>query len=116
MGTFGVTGRRPAPRKICDLRFAIGDRGLWIERALDGFCAALEDMGIDHSGFNVFVAEQFLHSSDIVAILEEVGGEGMPEGVGGDKFIYLGEAGGLLDGFLPKAYSASWFHGYGGVA
>jgi len=40
----------------------------------------------------------------------------LPEGVGGDKFIYLGEAGGLLDGFLPKAYSAGWFRGCDGVA
>jgi hypothetical protein len=78
--------------------------------------ARLENMGVDHGGFDILVPKQLLDSADIVAILEEVGGEGMPEGVGGDKFIYLGEAGGLLDGFLPKAYSASWFHGYGGVA
>ena len=60
--------------------------------------------------------KQFLYGAYIVACLEEVGGEGVTEGVGGDKFIYLGEAGGLLDGFLPKAYSAGWFRGYDGAA
>ena len=28
----------------------------------------------------------------------------LTEGVGGDKFIYLGEAGGLLDGFLQAGF------------
>ena len=123
VGAFGVTGMRPAPRKICDLRFTIcdlrftiGDRGLWIEGAFDGFCTALEDVGVDHGGFHVLVTKQFLDGTDVVAVLQKLGSEGMPEGVGGDKFIYLGEAGGLLDGFLPKAYSASWFRGYDGAA
>jgi hypothetical protein len=73
-------------------------------------------MGIDHSGFTVFVAEEFLHSSDIVAVLQEVGGESVTEGVGGNGFVYSGKLGGLAHCFLPKAYSAGWFRGYDGAA
>ncbi len=36
-------------------------------------------MGVNHGGFEVFVAEEFLDGADVVAVLEEVGGEGMAE-------------------------------------
>jgi len=32
-------------------------------------------MGIDHRGFDIFVAQQLLHRADIVAIFEQVGGK-----------------------------------------
>jgi hypothetical protein len=37
--------------------------------------AAVEDVGIDHRGGDVLVAEQLLDGSDVVAVLKEVGGE-----------------------------------------
>jgi hypothetical protein len=40
-----------------------------IERAFDGTCAALQYMSINHSGFDIFVAEKLLDGADIVAIL-----------------------------------------------
>jgi len=40
-------------------------------------------VGVDHGGFDVFVAEEFLNGADVVAGFEKVGGEGMTEGVGG---------------------------------
>jgi len=32
-------------------------------------------MSVNHGGANVFVAKQFLHGADIIAILQEMGGE-----------------------------------------
>jgi hypothetical protein len=34
-------------------------------------------MGVDHRGFHAAVAEQFLDGTDIVAVFEEVRGEGV---------------------------------------
>ncbi len=50
------------------------------------------------------MAEEFLYSADVVAALEEVGGEGMAEGMGCDAF---GDAGGACcfpDGLLEAAF------------
>lgn len=62
----------------------------------------MEDVGVDHGGFDVFVAEEFLDGADVVAALEEVGGEGVAEGVGCDAFVdscgLLGFADGALEG------------------
>jgi len=38
-------------------------------------------MGIDLGGLDVAVAEELLDGPDIVAVLEQVGGEGVPEGM-----------------------------------
>jgi len=46
-------------------------------------------MGVDHGGFDILVAEQFLDSANVVAILEQVGGEGVTESVGSDTLINL---------------------------
>ena len=58
----------------------IGDWGLGVEGGFDGESAALEDVGVDHGGFYVFVSEKFLDGANIVSVLEEVGGEGVPKG------------------------------------
>ena len=42
---------------------------LAVEGGFDGEAAALEDVGVDHGGFYVFVSEEFLHSADVVAVL-----------------------------------------------
>ena len=57
-------------------------------------------MGVDHGGFDVFVTEEFLDGADIVAALEEVGSEGVAEGVASDSFLDMGCSNGLFDGFL----------------
>lgn len=74
-----------------------------VQRAFDCHSAALEDVGVDHGGFDVFVPEEFLDGADVVAVLEEVGGEGVAEGVGGDGFLDAGFLGGGADGFLEEA-------------
>jgi len=60
-------------------------------------------MGVDHGGFDVFVSEEFLNGANVVAVLEEVGGEGVTEGVRGDGFLDAGFLGGSTDGFLEQA-------------
>ena len=42
-------------------------RSLVIQGAADSLRPAIENVGIDHSGLHIFVAQQFLHGSDIVA-------------------------------------------------
>jgi len=46
-------------------------------------------VGVDHGGAHILVAEQFLDGADVVAILEEVGGKRMAEGVGTDGFACI---------------------------
>ncbi len=38
-------------------------------------------MGVDHRGFDILVSQQILNSADILAVLKQVGGEGVAEGV-----------------------------------
>ena len=74
-----------------------------VEGAADGVGAALEDMGVYHGGADVFVAEEFLDGADVVAAFQQVGGEGVPQHMGGDVFGDACFAGGLTDGFLDAA-------------
>ena len=55
----------------------------WTEHAS---WSPIENMGIDHGGFDVLVAEQLLNGADIVAVLEQVGCKGVPEGVACSSF------------------------------
>jgi len=60
-------------------------------------------MGVDHGGADVFVSQQLLHGADVVALLEEVSGEGVAKGVGGNPFGDPGRPGCLTDGLLDAA-------------
>ena len=73
----GVSNKqiRGAPRACRDQR----SRG-----AADDAGAAVERVGVDHGGAHVFVAKQFLNGADVVAVFQQLGGEGMPQRVGGD--------------------------------
>ena len=42
--------------------------------------APVEYMRINHCGFHVFVAQEFLNGPDVVARLQEVSGEGVSRG------------------------------------
>lgn len=46
-----------------------------VEGTADSMAAAVEDMGVDHGGLDMFVAEKLLHGPDIVTALEQVGCE-----------------------------------------
>ena len=55
-----------------------------VRRAPDAPSALVQDMGIDHGGVDVAVAQQFLDRPDIVPFFQEMGSERMPEGMAGD--------------------------------
>lgn len=52
-----------------------------IHRTSNASPAPIQHMSINHCGFDVFVAEQFLDGSDVIAVLKQVGGERMPQGM-----------------------------------
>ncbi len=57
-------------------------------------------MGVDHGGVDVAVAEQFLDGAYVVAVFEEVGGEGMPERMAAGGFADSGSEPGCLEFLL----------------
>ena len=61
-------------------------------------------MGVDHGGFDIFVAEEFLHGADVVSVLEQVGGVTMAKYMRGDALVYVGLARGGFDGFLQAGF------------
>ena len=73
---------------------------LCVERADDAASATVGDLGVDYGGFDVAVTEEFLNSADVVAALEEVGGEGVAEGVATDALCNNCRSHGLFEGFL----------------
>ena len=74
-----------------------------VEWAAHGHAAALEDVGVDHGGLDILVAEQVLDGADVVAVLEQVGGEGVAQGVAGDALVDAGQASGAMNGPLQAA-------------
>jgi len=48
-----------------------------VDGAVHAEAATAEDVSVDHGRANVFVAEQLLNHADVVAGLEQVGGEGV---------------------------------------
>lgn len=58
------------------------------------------DVGVDLSGGDVGVAEHGLDGANVGAVHEEVGGEAVAEGVGGDVFCDAGFFGVELDDAL----------------
>ena len=61
------------------------------------------DVGVDLGGGNVGVAEHGLNGAEIGAVHEEVGGEGVTEGVRGDVLGDAGGAGATFDNALNAA-------------
>ena len=51
--------------------------------------AVLKDVGVDHGGFDIFVAEEYLDGADVVSVLEQVGGVAMAKYMRG-KVVFLG--------------------------
>ena len=49
-----------------------------VRRAANASSALVQDVGVDHGGVDVAVAQQFLDRPDIVPIFQEVGSERMP--------------------------------------
>ena len=83
---------------------SVAQCGSIVEGGFDGESAALEDMGVDHGGFDILVSEEFLNGADIVSVLEEVGGEGVAKGVGGDLLVDACDFCGFTNGFLGNGF------------
>lgn len=62
--------------------------------------AVAENLGIDHLGGNIAVAEELLNDADVVAALEQVCGERVAERVTGHPLVPCVTSG-LRDGSLP---------------
>jgi len=61
-----------------------------VHGTLDTLATPVQDMGVDHRGFNIFEAQQFLNRSDVVTALKQMGGERMAEGVACGTFGQIG--------------------------
>ena len=60
-----------------------------IEWTADRHSAALKHVGVNHRGTHVFVPQKFLHGTDVVTILKQVGGKTVTKGMTTDT---LGDA------------------------
>ena len=78
--------------------------GQGVERAGDGGGKLGDAVKVDLGGFDAVVAEEFLHLGDAGTTGEEVCGEAVPEGVGGDALMQSGFAGGEFEGFAEGVY------------
>lgn len=61
-------------------------------------------MEIDLGGFDAVVAEKFLDLGDAGSACQEIGGEAVAQGVGGDALVNPGFAGGELEGFAEGVF------------
>lgn len=73
-------------------------------RAIHSLSASIEHMRIDHRRADVFVPEQLLNRPDVVAILKQMGGKGMPEGVTTGRLGDPGCPHGLSDRSLQDGF------------
>ena len=64
--------------------------------------AGVEDMRVNHRRLQVLMTEQGLNRADVMPAFQEMGGEGVPEGVGGDAFPDAGKLHGRSDGALDS--------------
>ena len=59
-------------------RCPLGWRGLQeVHRALDAPAAAIEHVSVNHRGLHALVPEELLHRPDVVAVHQQVRGEGV---------------------------------------
>ena len=75
-----------------------------VGRAPDAGWASVEDVRVHHRRGHISMAQEFLHSADIVTVFEQVGGEGVAERVAGGP---LGDTGGqhsVLHGTLEDRF------------
>jgi len=73
---------------------------LEIQWAAHGEAAAIKDVSVNHGSLHIRVAEEFLHSPDIIPGFEEVGGERVAERMAGGVFGNTGSAHSLFEGPL----------------
>lgn len=62
----------------------------------------VQDVGVNHRGAHVAVAQKLLYGADVVAGLQQVGREGVAECVAARVLVHAGLKNGLLDGTLQE--------------
>ena len=73
---------------------------LIVQGTFDRQSAAVENMCIDHGGFDILMTQQFLDCADIVAGFKQVGGEAVTEDMRRNGFVYFRKASGTFYSFL----------------
>jgi hypothetical protein len=68
-----------------------------VEGASDAEADLVGGVKVDHGGADVGVAHELLDGSDVAAVAEHLGGEGVSEGVAGRLLEDLSGADGILD-------------------
>jgi len=81
-----------------------GGGSIEVKRAGGAGTRTLDDVQVDHGGFDAGMAEQGLDGPDVGVGFEEVGGKGMPEGMAGGPFGDVRFAEGLLELALHGAF------------
>ena len=66
--------------------------------------ASIEDMRVDHGRADVLMAQQFLDRPNIIAVLKQMGGKRMPEGVATGRFGDPGSPNGFFDRPLQDGF------------
>ena len=68
-------------RTLCRFRSRIAPLGRTapVERTAHAAGTFREDVRVDHGGLEIRVTEQLLDGADVVAVLEQVGGKGVPQ-------------------------------------
>ena len=92
-------GFRDSPsrhRRVCNR----GERIEGTSHAQHSARGLLHDMRVDHGGLHVRVPEQRLDGADVVAILQKVRGEAVPQHMAGDPSVDARRHGGGGDGLL----------------
>ena len=59
-------------------------------------------MGVDHGSGYIGMAKQLLHGTDVGSVRQQVGGEGMTQGMGRHPLGEIGSPGRLADGILKS--------------
>ena len=75
-----------------------------IQRASDGQSSFVEDVGVNHGGADVFVAQEVLNGSDVVACLKEMRGKGVAEGMTSHRLDDPGEFSGFINGPVQRLF------------
>ena len=76
-----------------------------VGRAPDAQRASIQDVGVDHRRPDIVVAEQFLNRPDVVPHLQQVGGKGMAQRVGGGVLVIPAA---LMAAFTARCKTVSW--------
>lgn len=92
------------PDNYCVIISRDSRRSQGFQRAADSQPAALDDVGINHRGPNIFVAQQFLNSANVIARFKQMGGKTMSKGMTTDRFGKFSRPDRLFDGFLQAAF------------